>query len=72
MSNPTNPNIQKRTTPQWALYQRENFWSVNEGQAPLFNTHPIKLEERAHQKLTEAGWYVSLHHQDPNPRQDTY
>lgn len=43
MSDPTNPNIEKRTTPQWALYQRENFWKVNDGQTVPFNTgtHPI-------------------------------
>lgn len=33
-----NPNIEKRTTPQWALYQRENFWKANDGQVPPFNT----------------------------------
>lgn len=38
MSDPTNPNIQQRTTPQWGLYQRENFWKVNDGQTPPFNT----------------------------------
>lgn len=38
MSDPTNPHIKERTTPQWGLYQRENFWKQNEGKAPLFNT----------------------------------
>ncbi|KAJ6169490.1 hypothetical protein N7497_002333 [Penicillium chrysogenum] len=38
MSDPTNPHIKERTTPQWALYQRENFWKQNEGTTPLFNT----------------------------------
>lgn len=38
MSDPTNPNIQERTTPQWGLYQRENLWELNEGQTPPFNT----------------------------------
>ena len=38
MSDPTNPNIQKRSTPQWALYQRENFWKSNDGATPPFNT----------------------------------
>lgn len=38
MSDPTNPHIKERTTPQWGLYQRENFWKQNEGTTPLFNT----------------------------------
>ena len=38
MSDPNNPNIEKRDTPQWALYQRENFWKPNTGEVPLFNT----------------------------------
>ena len=38
MSDPMNPNIQKRSTPQWALYQRENFWKLNDGETPPFNT----------------------------------
>ena len=33
-----NPNKDKRSTPQYALYQRENFWKPNEGQFPIFNT----------------------------------
>ncbi|KNG85849.1 L-lactate dehydrogenase [Aspergillus nomiae NRRL 13137] len=59
MSDPTNPSIQKRTTPQWALYQRENFWKLNEGQTPPFNTDPIKLEQLAHEKLSQGGWYYA-------------
>lgn len=54
-----NPNIEKRTTPQWALYQRENFWKANDGQVPPFNTDPLKLEQRARERLTEAGWYYA-------------
>ena len=38
MSDPKNPNIEKRSTPQWALYQRENFWKTNTGEVPPFNT----------------------------------
>jgi hypothetical protein len=38
MSDPSNPNIESRSTPQWALYQREGFWKVNEGNWPPFNT----------------------------------
>jgi hypothetical protein len=32
------PNAKARTTPQYAMYQRENFWKVNDGEVPLFNT----------------------------------
>ncbi|GKZ21856.1 hypothetical protein AbraIFM66951_009385 [Aspergillus brasiliensis] len=59
MSDPNNPNIEKRTTPQWALYQRENFWKVNDGQTVPFNTDPRKLEEEAHKKLSQGGWYYA-------------
>ncbi|MCJ1279728.1 hypothetical protein MMC21_007552 [Puttea exsequens] len=59
MSDPKNPNIEKRSTPQYALYQRENFWKTNEREVPLFNTDPGKLEELAKQKLTEGGWYYA-------------
>ena len=38
MSDPNNPNISQRSTPQWGLYQRENFWKSNTGEVPLFNT----------------------------------
>ena len=38
MSDPTNPHIQSRTTPQWGLYQREMFRKPAEGQTPLFST----------------------------------
>ena len=57
MSDPNNPNIDKRSTPQYALYQRENFWKPNTGEVPLFNTgqeipplfplSPHQLTERA-------------------------
>ncbi|KAJ6077752.1 uncharacterized protein N7446_000688 [Penicillium canescens] len=59
MSDPNNPHIKNRTTPQWGLYQRENFLKQNEGQAPLFNTDPRKLEERAKEKLSEGGWFYA-------------
>lgn len=35
---PENPNGKFRKTPQYALYQRENFWKPNEGEVPLFDT----------------------------------
>ena len=38
MSDPNNPNIDQRSTPQWSLYQRENFWKPNTGEVPPFNT----------------------------------
>jgi len=59
MSDPKNPNIEKRDTPQWALYQRENFWKPNTGEVPPFNTDPGKLEELAKEKLTQGGWYYA-------------
>lgn len=48
MSDPTNPNISKRSTEQWALYQRENFWKVNEGNWPPFNTGKTCLHVAIH------------------------
>ncbi|CAL5873863.1 uncharacterized protein PFLUO_LOCUS8146 [Penicillium psychrofluorescens] len=59
MADPTNPHIQNRTTPQWGLYQREQFWKPNEGQVPLFNTDPRELEERAKERLSEGGWFYA-------------
>ncbi|KAJ5373379.1 hypothetical protein N7517_005385 [Penicillium concentricum] len=70
MSDPTNPHIKDRSTPQWGLYQRENFWKQNEGTTPfdygpakhietLTSTDPRKMEERAKEKLSEGGWYYA-------------
>ncbi|PYH53031.1 L-lactate dehydrogenase [Aspergillus niger CBS 101883] len=70
MSDPTNPNIEKRTTPQWALYQRENFWKVRIPSTPPVHlnqladkaswaTDPRKLEEEAHKKLSQGGWFYA-------------
>ncbi|KAI9831430.1 MAG: hypothetical protein M1819_005029 [Sarea resinae] len=56
---PKAPNTQQRTTPQYALYQRENFWRANDGEVAIFNTDPGKLEELAKKKLTEGGWYYA-------------
>lgn len=33
-----NANKKFRTTPEYAEYQRENFWKSNDGQVPIFNT----------------------------------
>lgn len=38
MSDPNNPNIKNRTTPQWALYQRQGFWQTNDGIQSPFDT----------------------------------
>ncbi|KAI9815103.1 MAG: hypothetical protein M1827_002946 [Pycnora praestabilis] len=54
-----NPNNEKRSTPQYALYQRENFWQANDGKTALFNTEPGKLEELAKEKLSQGGWYYA-------------
>ena len=35
---PNNKNKNIRTTPQYAMYQRHNFWKSNTGENPLFNT----------------------------------
>ncbi|PMD48123.1 FMN-dependent alpha-hydroxy acid dehydrogenase [Hyaloscypha variabilis F] len=59
MSDPVNPNQEYRTTPQWGLYQRENFWKPNIGEMPLFSTAPEDLERLAEEKLTQGGWYYS-------------
>ncbi|KAI9737789.1 MAG: hypothetical protein M1834_009157 [Cirrosporium novae-zelandiae] len=59
MSDPNNPNIKNRTTPQWGLYQRENFWKPNTGEQPLFNTDPGKLKELAREKLSQNGWHYA-------------
>jgi hypothetical protein len=56
---PQAPNSKCRTTPEFAQYQRENFWAENEGKAPVFNTDPTKLEERAKEKLSEGGWFYA-------------
>ncbi|KAH0428042.1 FMN-dependent dehydrogenase [Colletotrichum camelliae] len=59
MSDPNSPHIKNRDTPSWGLYQRENFWKLNDDAVPLFNTHPDKLEELAQKKLTQNGWFYA-------------
>ncbi|KAI0017922.1 FMN-dependent dehydrogenase, partial [Xylariomycetidae sp. FL0641] len=56
MSDPNNPNINQRSTPQWGLLQRELFWAPNEGKHPPFNTHPDKLRALAKERLSQSGW----------------
>ncbi|TVY58668.1 putative lactate 2-monooxygenase PB1A11.03 [Lachnellula cervina] len=58
MSDPNNPNIESRSTPQWGLYQRELFWKDNTGEVPPFSTDPGDLEELAKKSLTSGGWHV--------------
>ncbi|KAF8858552.1 FMN-dependent alpha-hydroxy acid dehydrogenase [Acephala macrosclerotiorum] len=59
MSDPKNPNIQQRNTPQWGLYQRELFWKDNTGEVPLFSTEPGDLEDLAKRNLTSGGWFYA-------------
>lgn len=54
-----NPNKDHRNTPEYAEYQRDNFWASNDGDVPPFNTDPGKLEERAKERLSEGGWYYA-------------
>jgi hypothetical protein len=56
MSDPENPNIKSRNTPQWALYQRELFWKDNTGEVPPFSTDPADLEDLAKDALSSGGW----------------
>jgi hypothetical protein len=37
-----NPNKKIRSTPEFAQYQRQNFWADNEGKVPPFNTREYK------------------------------
>ena len=39
-----NPNKEHRNTPEYAEYQRDNFWASNEGNVPPFNTGQPHLE----------------------------
>ncbi|KAG4414204.1 hypothetical protein IFR04_012651 [Cadophora malorum] len=59
MSDPNNPNIKSRDTPQWGLYQRELFWKDNKGEVPPFSTDPGDLEDLAKRSLTIGGWYYA-------------
>ncbi|KAF2809724.1 FMN-dependent alpha-hydroxy acid dehydrogenase [Mytilinidion resinicola] len=52
---PNNPNRETRSTPQYGLYQRENFWKSNNGETVPFNTDPAKLEALAKDHLSENG-----------------
>ncbi|GAB7364606.1 hypothetical protein MBLNU230_g5411t1 [Neophaeotheca triangularis] len=54
-----NENKRIRTTPEYAQYQRDNFWAKNEGKVAPFNTDPGALEQRAKERLSEGGWYYA-------------
>jgi len=56
MSDPKNPNIKSRSTPQWGLYQRQLFWKDNQGELPPFSTEPEDLERLAKKALSQGGW----------------
>ncbi|OAG07210.1 uncharacterized protein CC84DRAFT_1216202 [Paraphaeosphaeria sporulosa] len=55
---PHNPNRESRSTPQYGLYQRENFWKSSD-EVPPFNAEPGKLEELAQKKPTQTRWYYA-------------
>lgn len=38
-----NDNKKYRTTPEYAEYQRDNFWASNDGKVPPFNTGMLCL-----------------------------
>ncbi|KAH9897187.1 FMN-dependent dehydrogenase [Xylariomycetidae sp. FL2044] len=59
MSDPNNPNVNQRSTPQWGLMQREMFWAPNEGKHTPFNTDPGKLREKAKDTLGQSGWHYA-------------
>lgn len=49
MSDPKNPNIAIRSTPQWGLMQREMFWAPNEEVFQPFDTgRPQVILEAVH------------------------
>jgi hypothetical protein len=56
MSDPNNPNIKERSTPQWGLMQREMFWAPNERKFQPFNTDPAEVKKLAKEKLSQGGW----------------
>lgn len=49
------PNKDIRATPQWALYQRENFWKSNEGEVPVFDTGT----SNSHEMLFVSSWRLA-------------
>ncbi|QIW95811.1 hypothetical protein AMS68_001329 [Peltaster fructicola] len=59
MSDPNNPNIGIRSTPQWGLMQREMFWAPNEGVFQPFDTDPDNVKALAKERLSEGGWLYS-------------
>lgn len=53
---PNNKNKNIRTTPQYAMYQRHNFWKSNTGENPLFNTGMCFTLERLSLLTTTRSW----------------
>lgn len=55
---PKTENQSRRITPEYAQYQRQNFWGPSQAPPihPPFNTDPGKLEEQAKEKLSQGGW----------------
>jgi len=49
-----NPNKKYRTTPEYAEYQRENFWASNEGKVPPFNTGEPLLRALCYPSTADA------------------
>ncbi|KAK8041761.1 hypothetical protein PG993_006284 [Apiospora rasikravindrae] len=59
MSDPNNPNVKSRSTPQWGLMQRELFWAPNDDKHAPLNTAPDKLKKLAEERLSKGGWLYS-------------
>jgi len=53
---PVNPNQKARTTPQYALYQRDNFWKSNDGEVPVFNTGKMPFVLSADYKVPNLSY----------------
>ncbi|GAA5919420.1 hypothetical protein JCM8208_001650, partial [Rhodotorula glutinis] len=50
-------DLPKRTTPHYAVYQRDIFLrGAEKGQLPEFSTDPDELEKKAQETLTKGGW----------------
>ena len=52
-------DLPKRTTPHFALYQREAFIDGTKGRLPSFNTEPFELEKKAKESLSSGGWHYA-------------
>ncbi|KAK7190751.1 L-lactate dehydrogenase (FMN-dependent dehydrogenase) [Paraphaeosphaeria sporulosa] len=61
-----NSNRESRSTPQYGLYQRENFWKSSD-EVPPFNAEPGKLEELAQKKPTQTSPLRCIFQPQPIP-----